>query len=161
MSAAASTPLVSMHRRPAAQDPCSSLCRLQYQCMHGAGVDRLSFSVIWDMARDGTILRQWAGRSVICTAAKLAYQHAEAMIVGDSAAWTPPEGVALKAPHTWEQVRACSHSSASCCFVVLAAAVPQDRGVRSMTCCCAHSNGQSQTFSWVVWCWRHVSKLWG
>jgi DIS3-like exonuclease 2 len=67
-------------------------------------VDRLSFSVIWDMAPDGTILRQWAGRSAICTAAKLAYQHAEAMIVEGAEAWAPPEGVALKAPHTWQQV---------------------------------------------------------
>lgn len=50
---------------------------------HGcAGVDRLTFSVIWDLDEQGQVLRHWAGRSVIRTTAKLAYHHAQAMIEG-------------------------------------------------------------------------------
>jgi exoribonuclease R len=66
-----------------------------------AGVDRLAFSVLWDMAADGAILRQWAGRSVIRACAKLAYGHAQAMIEGGCDAAAPP--VPLQAPHTWAQ----------------------------------------------------------
>ena len=69
-----------------------------------AGVDRLTFSVIWDMAEDGTVVRQWAGRSVIRTCAKLAYDHAQAMIEGGFDADAPPPAVPLQAPHTWAQV---------------------------------------------------------
>ena len=67
-------------------------------------MDRLSFSVIWDMTDDGTVLRQWAGRTVIRTCAKLAYDHAQAMIEGSFDVDDPLPAVPLQAPHTWAQV---------------------------------------------------------
>lgn len=47
-----------------------------------AGVERLAFSVTWDMTPEGHILSQWAGRSIIKSCAKLAYGHAQDMIEG-------------------------------------------------------------------------------
>lgn len=47
-----------------------------------AGVERLAFSVTWDMTAEGHILSQWAGRSIIKSCAKLAYGHAQDMIEG-------------------------------------------------------------------------------
>ena len=47
-----------------------------------AGVERLAFSVTWDMTPEGQILSQWAGRSIIKSCAKLAYGHAQDMIEG-------------------------------------------------------------------------------
>ncbi len=66
-------------------------------------MDRLTFSVIWDLSDDGQVLSQWAGRTVIRTCAKLAYEHAQAMIEGTFDTAKPP--VALSRPHTWPQVR--------------------------------------------------------
>lgn len=68
----------------------------------GAGEDRLTFSVIWDMTEDGKVLNQWAGRTVIRSCAKLAYEHAQAMIEGTFNVQQPP--VPLDGPHTWPQV---------------------------------------------------------
>ena len=70
-----------------------------------AGVDRLTFSVIWEMTADGRILQQWCGRTVISSCAKLAYGHAQDMIEGSFDASRPP--VPLTAPHTWSQVSTC------------------------------------------------------
>ncbi len=72
--------------------------------LHVAGVDRLTFSVIWEMTQDGRILKQWSGRTVIRSCAKLAYDHAQQMIEGSFDASKPP--VPLSAPHTWDQVNA-------------------------------------------------------
>jgi DIS3-like exonuclease 2 len=68
-------------------------------------VDRLTFSVIWEMTADGRILQQWCGRTVISSCAKLAYGHAQDMIEGSFDASRPP--VPLTAPHTWSQVSTC------------------------------------------------------
>ncbi len=69
-----------------------------------SGVDRLTFSVIWEMTGDGRILKQWSGRTVIRSCAKLAYGHAQDMIEGTFDASKPP--VPLSSPHTWDQVSA-------------------------------------------------------
>jgi DIS3-like exonuclease 2 len=45
-------------------------------------VDRLAFSVVWDMTPEGDVLSTWAGRSVIRSCAKLAYPHVQSMIEG-------------------------------------------------------------------------------
>lgn len=50
-----------------------------------SGVERLAFSVTWDMTPEGTILSQWAGRSIIKSCVKLAYGHAQEMIEGSFA----------------------------------------------------------------------------
>ncbi len=65
-------------------------------------MDRLTFSVIWDMTEDGKVLSQWAGRTVIRSCTKLAYEHAQDMIEGTFDAANHP--LALSSPHTWPQV---------------------------------------------------------
>ncbi len=65
-------------------------------------MDRLTFSVIWEMAEEGKVLSQWAGRTVIRSCTKLAYEHAQAMIEGTFDAANHP--LALSSPHTWPQV---------------------------------------------------------
>ncbi|BDA45360.1 DIS3-like exonuclease 2 [Coccomyxa sp. Obi] len=75
---------------------CEELCSLN------PGVDRLTFSVIWEMTEEGKVLSQWAGRTVIRSCTKLAYEHAQAMIEGTFDAANHP--AALSSPHTWLQV---------------------------------------------------------
>lgn len=55
---------------------CEELCSLN------PGVDRLAFSVVWDISASGEILDQWIGRTVINSCAKLTYEHAQDMIEG-------------------------------------------------------------------------------
>lgn len=55
---------------------CEELCSLN------AGVDRLTFSVIWKLrASNAEILSEWMGRTVIRSSCKMAYEHAQ---VGDA-----------------------------------------------------------------------------
>ena len=71
-------------------------------CSLNPGVDRLAFSIGWEMEADGTILSQWAGRSIICSCAKLAYGHAQAVISGeDTGQGAGP--VEITGGHTWAQ----------------------------------------------------------
>ena len=53
---------------------CEKLCSLN------PGVERLAYSVIWNMKSDGTVLTEWFGRSVICSCIKLSYTHAQQLI---------------------------------------------------------------------------------
>ena len=53
---------------------CEDLCSLN------PGVDRLAFSAVFIIDRDGTVQEEWFGRSVIRSCAKLAYEHAQAVI---------------------------------------------------------------------------------
>eukprot|EP01126_Amoeba_proteus_P058239 TRINITY_DN7499_c0_g1_i7.p1 TRINITY_DN7499_c0_g1~~TRINITY_DN7499_c0_g1_i7.p1 ORF type:complete len:596 (-),score=128.03 TRINITY_DN7499_c0_g1_i7:229-2016(-) len=53
---------------------CDNLCSLN------PGVDRLAFSIVWEMNQEGDILDQWLGRSLIRSAGKLAYEHAQKVI---------------------------------------------------------------------------------
>ncbi|KAL0046957.1 hypothetical protein WJX82_002966 [Trebouxia sp. C0006] len=55
---------------------CEQLCSLN------PGVERLAFSITWDLTPKGKILAQWAGRSIIRSCVKLAYGHAQDMIEG-------------------------------------------------------------------------------
>ena len=50
---------------------CENLCSLV------PGVDRLTFSVVWQMTDDAKIVGQWIGKSVIRSCAQLAYEHAQ------------------------------------------------------------------------------------
>ncbi|KAL4856961.1 DIS3-like exonuclease 2 [Chlorella vulgaris] len=78
---------------------CEELCSLN------PGVDRLAFSVVWDMSAGGDILSTWAGRSVIRTCGKLAYPHVQSMIEGRYSALEgqqPP--CELSGGHTWPEV---------------------------------------------------------
>ena len=68
-----------------------------------AGVDRLAFSVIWELDEQGLVLDQWAGRTVIRSCVKLAYHHAQKMV--DGAFDKTSEGLpVLELPHTWDEV---------------------------------------------------------
>nr|CAG4643864.1 EOG090X047D [Lepidurus arcticus] len=53
---------------------CQDLCSLN------PGEERLTFSVEWELNPEGEILNECFGRSVIKSAAKLSYEHAQAMI---------------------------------------------------------------------------------
>ena len=70
-----------------------------------AGVERLSFSITWDLTPQGKILAQWAGRSIIKSCVKLAYGHAQEMIEGKFAGLQgqEPPGVELHG-YQWSEV---------------------------------------------------------
>ncbi|RCN38592.1 RNB-like protein [Ancylostoma caninum] len=53
---------------------CEELCSLN------AGVDRLTFSVIFKMDGEGNVYEEWFGRSVIRSRVKLTYEHAQDFI---------------------------------------------------------------------------------
>lgn len=53
---------------------CEELCSLN------PGVDRLAFSVMWDIDPSGEILDQWIGRTLIQSCCKFSYQHAQEII---------------------------------------------------------------------------------
>ena len=53
---------------------CEELCSLN------PGVERLAYSVVWVLDKDGNKLREWFGRSVIRSCTKLSYEHAQKMI---------------------------------------------------------------------------------
>jgi DIS3-like exonuclease 2 len=55
---------------------CEDLCSLN------AGVERFAFSMLFTMDMTGAVHDFWAGKSVIKSSAKLAYEHAQAMIDG-------------------------------------------------------------------------------
>ncbi|KAL7117991.1 hypothetical protein ACP275_03G107700 [Erythranthe tilingii] len=46
------------------------------------GVDRLAFSIVWDIDSAGVILDRWIGRTVIHSSCKLSYEHAQEIIDG-------------------------------------------------------------------------------
>lgn len=50
---------------------CEELCSLN------PGVDRLSFSVVWKIDKDGEIWEEWFGRSIIRSCCKLTYDIAQ------------------------------------------------------------------------------------
>ena len=56
---------------------CEQLCSLN------PGVERLAYSVFWNMKADGTILSESFGRTVIKSCVKLSYDHAQQMIVSE------------------------------------------------------------------------------
>lgn len=53
---------------------CEELCSLN------PGVDRLSFSVIWKMDREGNVKDEWFGRTIIKSCVKLSYEHAQVTV---------------------------------------------------------------------------------
>jgi DIS3-like exonuclease 2 len=54
---------------------CEELCSLN------PGVDRLTFSVVWLMDDQANILQTWFGRSIIRSCAKMAYEHAQVVVL--------------------------------------------------------------------------------
>ncbi|KAJ7908305.1 SSD1 protein [Mycena leptocephala] len=66
-------------------------------CSLVPGYDRLAFSTIFTMSSDGTVLKKWFGKTIIKSAAKLAYKDAQNVIEGKtlgSVAVSPDHGAA-------------------------------------------------------------------
>ena len=78
---------------------------LAFEISAYAGVDRLAFSVMWELDVEGHVLSQWAGRTVIRSCAKLAYHHAQTIINADEDGQAQAEEAPapLERPHTWAQ----------------------------------------------------------
>jgi DIS3-like exonuclease 2 len=49
----------------------------EHVCSLNPDTDRLSFSVIWKIKSNGDIVSEWFGRTVINSAVKLSYEHAQ------------------------------------------------------------------------------------
>eukprot|EP01118_Nematostelium_gracile_P018621 TRINITY_DN8336_c0_g1_i3.p1 TRINITY_DN8336_c0_g1~~TRINITY_DN8336_c0_g1_i3.p1 ORF type:complete len:754 (+),score=236.92 TRINITY_DN8336_c0_g1_i3:352-2613(+) len=79
---------------------CENLCSLN------PGVDRLAFSVIWNLTSRGEILKEWFGRSVIRSCSKMAYDVAQGVIEnGLIEDWvTPSPSLGPYGPHTVRQI---------------------------------------------------------
>lgn len=68
-------------------------------------MDRLAFSVMWELDVDGKVMSQWTGKTLIRSCTKLAYGAAQQMIEGDftgADGQEPPSE--LESPHTWREV---------------------------------------------------------
>ena len=53
-------------------------------CSLNPGVERLAFSVVWEMTPDATMKSVWFGKSIILSNCKLAYEDAQQVIEGGS-----------------------------------------------------------------------------
>ena len=73
---------------------CENLCSLN------PNEDRLTFSVEWKMTEQGEILEEWFGRSVINSAVKLAYEHAQDILEHPKKIWTKDELPPIRSPWT-------------------------------------------------------------
>lgn len=49
-------------------------------CSLNMGVDRLAFSVVWTLDREGNILDEWFGRTVIRSCCRLSYEVAQLIL---------------------------------------------------------------------------------
>lgn len=60
------------------------LPRLLYEelCSLNPGIDRLTFSFMWDIHPSGDILDHWIGSTINCSSYKLSHQHAQEIIEG-------------------------------------------------------------------------------
>lgn len=81
---------------------CEELCSLNPQ------VDRLTYSCIWRMNVDGTLVDEpaWFGRTIIRSCCKLDYQTAQHMIEGSIL----PESASTTTPELWDPNRFDSYS---------------------------------------------------
>ena len=79
---------------------CEELCSLK------PGVDRLAFSIEWEMNGEGDVLSTWAGKSVICSGGQLTYPMVQHMIERTSSADCPgPEDLCrLHCGYEWKDV---------------------------------------------------------
>ncbi|XP_076957782.1 DIS3-like exonuclease 2 [Bidens hawaiensis] len=64
------------------------------------GVERLAFSIIWDINLEGEILDRWIGRTIIQSCCKLSYEHAQNIIDGT----LNVEGLLFHGGFTWSDV---------------------------------------------------------
>ncbi|XP_075058458.1 DIS3-like exonuclease 2 [Mixophyes fleayi] len=78
---------------------CEELCSLNPMA------DRLTFSVIWKITPQGKILDEWFGRSVICSAVKLSYDHAQSMIENPDELLCAEEFPSIASQHTIDEIQ--------------------------------------------------------
>ncbi|XP_065604157.1 DIS3-like exonuclease 2 isoform X2 [Cyrtonyx montezumae] len=78
---------------------CEELCSLNPMR------DRLTFSVIWKLTPGGKILDEWFGRTVICSCAKLSYDHAQSMIENPGKMFSPEELPPISPQHSVAEVQ--------------------------------------------------------
>ncbi|XP_041377898.1 DIS3-like exonuclease 2 [Gigantopelta aegis] len=64
---------------------CEKLCSLN------PDEDRLTFSVVWKMNKQGEVLDEWFGRTVIRSCVKLSYEHAQGFIEEPDKEWMAEE----------------------------------------------------------------------
>lgn len=77
---------------------CEQLCSLN------PDVDRLAFSVVWIMNTTGEIIGEpWFGKSVIRSRAKLAYEHAQAIIEGKN--WSDLPHVVMSKDISFDEIK--------------------------------------------------------
>lgn len=81
-----------------------TLC--EHLCSLNPGQDRLTFSVEWVLDDQGNVLETWFGRSVIRSAVKLAYEHAQEMLDFPDKEWSEGELPSIDQPWT---VQVISH----------------------------------------------------
>ncbi|GER38720.1 DIS3-like exonuclease 2 [Striga asiatica] len=67
------------------------------------GVDRLAFSIFWDINRSGEVLDRWIGRTIIRSCCKLSYEHAQDIIDG-SFNFPADHWPELHSPFQWREV---------------------------------------------------------
>lgn len=60
---------------------CENLCSLN------PAVDRLAFSVMWEISGEGKVVSEWFGRTVINSCCKLSYEQAQSLIDGMEGGW--------------------------------------------------------------------------
>ncbi|XP_066477175.1 DIS3-like exonuclease 2 [Tiliqua scincoides] len=77
---------------------CEELCSLNPM------TDRLTFSVIWKLTPEGKILDEWFGRTVICSCAKLSYDHAQSMIENPEKAFAAAELPPVSPRHSVDEI---------------------------------------------------------
>ncbi|XP_010220943.1 PREDICTED: DIS3-like exonuclease 2, partial [Tinamus guttatus] len=77
---------------------CEELCSLNPMR------DRLTFSVIWKVTPEGKILDEWFGRTVICSCAKLSYDHAQSMIESPGKVFLPEELPPVSPQHSIDEI---------------------------------------------------------
>ncbi|XP_063772613.1 DIS3-like exonuclease 2 isoform X2 [Pseudophryne corroboree] len=77
---------------------CEELCSLNPMA------DRLTFSVIWKITPEGKILKEWFGRSVICSCVKLSYDHAQSMIENPGKLLCADELPPISPQHTIDEI---------------------------------------------------------
>ena len=72
-------------------------------CSLNPGKDRLTFSVVWEMNGQGEIFKQHVQKSVIHSATKMAYHHAQSAI--DDPSTVQPENLKIHGGYSWEKVK--------------------------------------------------------
>uniref|UniRef100_A0A803XP64 DIS3 like 3'-5' exoribonuclease 2 n=1 Tax=Meleagris gallopavo TaxID=9103 RepID=A0A803XP64_MELGA len=78
---------------------CEELCSLNPMR------DRLTFSVMWKVTPKGKILDEWFGRTVICSCAKLSYDHAQSMIENPGKVFSPEELPPISPQHSVAEIQ--------------------------------------------------------